>query len=79
MTVVPFCAWGDGPDVGFNLERTEEAAKGWRNPHLFFAVDLSAQEARQLAADLIRCAEQAEHMDASVAAYFAEHQHPKAT
>lgn len=67
MKLDVFCAWGDGPDVGINLSRTEEEAKRWLNPSTFWCLDFTASEARELAAKLIQCAEQAERMDKEVA------------
>lgn len=69
MKLDVFCAWGDGPDVGVNISRTEEEAKQWITPHLNFFLDFTAKEARELAAKLIACAEAAETMDRSVEEY----------
>lgn len=63
MKIEPFCAWGDGPDVGINMSRTPEEAARWASPDLHWFVDLTAAEARALAAKLISCAEAAEFMD----------------
>lgn len=69
----PFCGWGAGPDVGINLERTPTQAAGWRDAHLHWFIDLTANEADELADKLRECARQArdlqrlaEAMDASV-------------
>jgi hypothetical protein len=58
-----FCAWGDGPDVGINLERTDEECARYAHPHRHWFVDFTAAEARKIAARLIECAEQAEKLD----------------
>lgn len=63
MRIEPFCAWGDGPDVGINLVRSKEQADGFVDSHLHWFIDLTAVEARELAAKLISCAQQAEEMD----------------
>jgi hypothetical protein len=62
-----FCAWGDGPDVGINLERSDEECATCASPHRHWFIDFTAAEARQLAARLIECAEQAENLDSELA------------
>lgn len=69
MKIDVFCGWGDGPDVGINLTRTEEEAKSWADPHLHFFYDLTATEARAMSAQLIAAAEEAERLDKE----YAEH------
>lgn len=69
MKMEVFCGWGDGPDVGINLERTEEEARGYARPDKHWFLDFTAAEARLLAARLISCAEGAEKLDKSYAEY----------
>jgi hypothetical protein len=63
MRLDVFCAWGDGPDVGINLERTKEEAQCWINPDVSWFLDFTAAEARELARKLVVCAEAAERLD----------------
>lgn len=69
MKLDVFCAWGDGPDVGINITRTDEEVKGWVNANLFIPLDFTASEARELAAKLVAAAEQAEFHDRECARY----------
>lgn len=71
MRIDVFCSWGDGPDVGINLKRSEEEAKRYRNSQNLFFVDLTAKEARNMAAKLVAAAESAERMDRQATEYFA--------
>ncbi len=58
MKIEPFCGWGDGPDVGINLTRTEAESHAFVDP-LFWAVDLTVDEAEKLAMELMLCAKNA--------------------
>lgn len=69
MKIEPFCAWGDGPDVGINLTRIEQEGKTFISPN-FWALDFTAAEARELAAKLIACAETAEWHERAAEQYF---------
>ncbi len=59
MKIEPNCTWGDGPDVAINLTRTEKEGSAFTDPN-FWAIDLTAAEARELAAKLFLCAYQAD-------------------
>lgn len=64
MKIDVFCAWGDGPDVGINITR--------ENGDLV-PVDLTASRAREIAAQLVACAERAEALDKEYADHAREH------
>lgn len=72
MKMEVFCGWGDGPDVGINLERTKEEAQHYSIPSQHWYLDFTAAEARLMAASLIACAEQAERLDMEYAKYLKE-------
>lgn len=69
MKLDVFCAWGDGPDVGINITRTQQEVDVYMDP-LFVPLDFTAAEARELARKLIECAEAAEALDKSAEEYF---------
>ncbi len=69
MKMDVFCAWGDGPDVGINLQRTKEEAAGWLNPDTFWCLDFTAEEALALANELTAAAHAAMEMDKELAEY----------
>lgn len=62
MKITPFCAWGDGPDVGINIERTKEEVAAY--PSLtFIALDFTADEAIKLGRELIELGKTAKELD----------------
>lgn len=63
MKTKVFCGWGVGPDVGINYERTAGQAAAFGSIEQKWFVDLTAKEARIMAAELIACAEYAEKME----------------
>jgi hypothetical protein len=69
-----FCAWGDGPDVGLNFSRTEEEAARWKDPHLHFFWDLTADQADELAERLRACADQARRLNEEYIRYCEENE-----
>lgn len=68
MKISPTCTWGDGPDVCINLTRTDRERSAYTDPN-FWAIDLTALEAVDLAANLVRCAMQAMQMDRELEAH----------
>lgn len=71
MKINVFCGWGDGPDVGINIERTPEEAAAFHGE--LIPVDLTAAKAREMAAELIACAERAEQLDREYEEHCKEH------
>lgn len=61
MKLKAFCAWGDGPDVGINIELTPEEQKLWDKG--LIPIDLTADGALDLAAQLIDYAWQAKELE----------------
>lgn len=57
-----FCGWGDGPDVGINITRSDNSLKHWKGR--LFPLDLTASQAMILADALISCARQAMELEA---------------
>ncbi len=41
-----FCSWGEGPDVGLNIVRSDDSLKTW--PPKFLPIDMTAEEAIQI-------------------------------
>lgn len=64
MKINVFCAWGEAMDVGINLHRTPEEIKNW--PGELVPIDLTSQEAREIAAQLIACADAADKLEKEV-------------
>lgn len=63
-----FCGWGDGPDVGINIHTTgDRILRSKESNDVIVPVDLTAARAREVAADLIRYATEAERLDAMCA------------
>ncbi len=55
LRIKPFCAWGDGPDVGINVyDEADELIGG---------ADYTPEQAEELAYELIGAAEQARELD----------------
>jgi hypothetical protein len=63
MAVQAVCTWGDGPDVLISVNARET-----RNGYTTTWVDLTAAEARRLAAELLVAAERAEELAAGAKA-----------
>jgi alkanesulfonate monooxygenase SsuD/methylene tetrahydromethanopterin reductase-like flavin-dependent oxidoreductase (luciferase family) len=72
MKVDVFCSWGDGPDVGINIERSEQEVAGWKDPHLHCYLDFTAAEARAFAAKMIAYADEADWFQSGYEAYYLE-------
>ncbi len=68
MSVKAVCTWGEGPDVLVEIEDwllfsfTENVIKGW-NKGFSGSFDLTAFEAKELAAKLVQAAEEAERLE----------------
>ena len=63
MRVDIFCAWGDGPDVGINVHLTEQEQRDWSLG--LIPIDLTADEAIEMAHKLLSAAEGAKELDRS--------------
>lgn len=63
VKIEAFCAWGDGPDVGINYFNRNDA---------LIPIDLTAPEARKLAAELIAAADASDALDRDLEAYEAD-------
>lgn len=68
MKLTTFCGWGEGPDVGINIELDEREVAARSDPK-FVWLDFTAAEARELAIQLVMCADQADELDKSYAEY----------
>ncbi len=51
------CTWGDGPDVLFDLHRSEKHMETWKGN--LVPLDLTAEEAIHMGKHLISCGKQA--------------------
>lgn len=61
MKIDVFCGWGEANDVGINLHRTPEEIAAY--PGELVPIDLNSQEAREIAAKLIACADRADALE----------------
>lgn len=62
------CTWGEGPDVLFDIHRSQKHFDRFTDP-LFVPLDLKADEAIELGQYLIHCGVQAMKMDADYLNY----------
>jgi hypothetical protein len=67
-----FCGWGEGPDVGINLQRKAGSHKHYADLD-FIPMDFTADQAEALAKALLDAAAQAREWDKSLNEYFEAH------
>lgn len=71
LIIKAFCGWGDGPDIGINVYFRNNPDK------LNSCYDLTIEEARYLAQELLESANQAENFNKSLEEYFKEEENER--
>lgn len=72
------CTWGDGPDVAMNLHPSEEEQKGIKMfSDDLIPIDLTVEEARELAGKLLMSAMQADLLEQAASSHYVEKEEEK--
>jgi len=73
-----FCGWGEGPDVGINLQRKAGSHAHYSDLD-FVPMDFTADQAEALGKALLTAAEEARRWDRELNAYFEAHKNDPST